>query len=425
MNNSHVYMTQLSDGSLRNGLINENELKFSLNLNLLFYDSLYISAPALLRNHVFFESIISENKSHSKSTKKLYHDGLIRPVLIEGNSNIIDVCRNVTHAKNVIGFSGNRFGTDIKQLEKHAYEISESKPNYLYSKFLFNRNHYRESFIELLKYQSSFGKINSELVTEIIDLLNTKFDRNNFKVADIYQITKDERYTLFRHEINARAFILMEYLSKPVNVDSFSSISKDIDIIDDYNFINNGRKKELENIDYNFDEPYLIKLPVNRLAELSLEEILLIRELKLFRKMRSNFHNQSEKTSQEEINSLFDETKNELLRIVNHSSKKERASIIQELKTNNSTYYLTNISTEWISTYGVSFGILYAQSKDFIKSALISTIPASIGSIFIAKNCKKSLSNNYNENRSTYSPVGDDEKKVQFDLKTGQMKNEI
>ena len=77
-------------------------MDFTLKMNLLFFDEILASAPALLRNHILCYMSQSNDPNVFESLKKIYGEGFIRPVLIEGNQNIISVGKKVISDNKIV-----------------------------------------------------------------------------------------------------------------------------------------------------------------------------------------------------------------------------------------------------------------------------------------------------------------------------------
>lgn len=216
-----IYSLALSDGSLRNGLILPNETILSLKLSLLLFDDIFISAPALLRNHVLFDLA---NLPKEREAIKTIHKKHIRPVLIEGNRNILDVAQNVICAPSPIFLSDPKRATRKDLIEKHAEIIHSSyraRPRYLkISKDQFHRPKYFYGLKQMLQLLSTEGvlwwpnNVSKDSIQSFLKVLPKERDKQeNFTVRDAYNLADSNLKGEAKRFIKASSFIIMECIT--------------------------------------------------------------------------------------------------------------------------------------------------------------------------------------------------------------------
>ena len=94
-------MAQLSNASLQNGLITRDQVKLALKINLLFFEEVHVSAPALIRNDVLYD--LSSDDGESLAMREIYRD-FIRPVLLHRDADIQKVANVIVSSDKKIGF---------------------------------------------------------------------------------------------------------------------------------------------------------------------------------------------------------------------------------------------------------------------------------------------------------------------------------
>lgn len=241
MRGSRLYLSQLSDGSIRNGLINAKGLDAALKVNLIFTDEFSISAPALIRNHVLFD-LYKDDGLNRENLTRLVKDS-IRPLLLEGNKCLVDVVKKVIGAKHFIGLSGNYEREDTVKVKEWMVEFAEyldgqlRKENLYVKHTKFDRGYYYKKFRQVV--EAELSTISSERPANnaeelaflgLVDFLNKIVTSNDpvhpseLKVEHIYAWAEEHcKNQIIKKKIRSWAFLTMEYISTSSIAGKFAS----------------------------------------------------------------------------------------------------------------------------------------------------------------------------------------------------------
>src|SRR5437868_4566225 len=153
---SSAYMVQLSNGSLQNGLINRSQLILALKTNLLFFDEVQVSAPAILRNDILYDLAIDEREQDAMKT---IYRSFVRPVLLDSRADIQTVGEAIAKSDKNIGPHGKKGRkspivdrqtfdkNDREVIDRHAKFIASAKPTYRYASHEVSHTKFVETYL--------------------------------------------------------------------------------------------------------------------------------------------------------------------------------------------------------------------------------------------------------------------------------------
>ena len=288
-------LSQASDESFALGLIDEKSLKFIFNLNCLFFNHVAIGAPAILGNPVLYQMISQDPESMSYLYRNTSDNGsgLLQPILMGEHKSINEVAESMVKAKTI-----HRLSSQF-ELESHAQLISNASPDYLWCPDIGFRISYYQNMVEIVKYLNSDGLkawSSSDLIIPTGSLsklnywLNNNVAKDSLRCSKIYNFADTNFSQKMSHSIKLLGETIYQYslssklmaaLSTPGRVSPFINCMQNLitpPIIDKYKEYDINRFKS---------EEINISLPLNQIANLSLKEIIIIRELQAFRDIRS------------------------------------------------------------------------------------------------------------------------------------------
>ena len=297
-----AYLMHLSDGSIRNGLTNREEHNAALKLNLLIFDFVTVSAPALLRNHWLFDALVGtsdESYGDLIGLRTVYEKGLIRPMIFTenqgaGNEPLITVSQNIqANEVSGVGLSDPLLKDQLYLVEQHAKLISESKIKYY--KVEFEKKEYGSFISEVVEHVTKESKLNipTEVAFKFIRQLETASARDPFRVADAYAIAErivDPQSTICR-ALRSLSFTAMEWLAYPEALHQFAVSGRASVYSDECTLVfNRGLGPKPIDIEYlggeDFTEELKIGIPIGVISALSFEEIIDARERGLIKSLR-------------------------------------------------------------------------------------------------------------------------------------------
>jgi hypothetical protein len=300
-----AYMVQLSNGSLQNGLISADQLKRALKINLLFFDEVHVSAPALLRNDVLNE--LSLHGGEPEALKRIHHE-FIRPVLLDRNGSIGKVAHAVANSNLKIGFHRHKGRgspivgrqsfeqNDLEQLHRHAEFINSARPTYQYARSNFEQRDFIECYLQTVERYASISKGTQSLLFSDLAKRLAVESRNvsNFRVVDVINVLDKARSEIEKYPARmytkacSMAFLTMEWLAAPTEGDEFSTSKTASFLVDE---IENAHSDvpvgdETDLLQKPKPTSLIIEFPILKLLRLPLLEVLKVRELPLFKELR-------------------------------------------------------------------------------------------------------------------------------------------
>jgi hypothetical protein len=345
VNKSCVYMHQLSDGSLRNGLVTEEEMLFALKMNLLFFDQIVVSAPALLRNHILFQ--LSEDVRQRQAMRRLYSKYL-RPLLTESNKDISAVAESIIRSEKPVGMSDPVIEHKSRYLEKHAEFIGDVNPDYFHS---FARSLPRDKFYEAClglfehfshknqsKNLANFGHgIRREHILHFTKRLHKieKAKQDSFRVADAYALaTSYPRST--QVFIRALCSTVMEWFVAPATQAEFSVSEKASIFIDAHMAVNFEQPDPSSTEVSDGSQTYFEEsFPIKHILALDLDEVLELRNTALFVRMRARlqkFRNGKTRGLTRDLKTIYEVTIKDLYRFIEHETRQGRNLVLGDVK---------------------------------------------------------------------------------------------
>ena len=303
---SAAYMLQLSNASLQNGLVTEDQVKLALKLNLLFFDEAQVSAPAILRNDVLFDMW----KAEPSAMAEVFRD-FLRPVLTDKRGTIDTVAAAITQTNPngvYIGFHRGR-GLSSPTVDRATFEkehlsdmlsfaraISDSRPTYRFAS-PFEQEEYVQTYLTVAERYVSLSTPEELVMYRYFheQLLLEEKGNSKLKNRDIVKIADETRarWSNFPDDIYwklcSSAFITMELIARPIDAYEFSSTASASSIIDHIERSQFLGSKAKSSSDLVHSEPseFFVDLPIDSLLQLKMQDVLLIRADPNVRALRS------------------------------------------------------------------------------------------------------------------------------------------
>lgn len=288
-----VFLSQVADGALHLGLVNEKDLDVVFKLNSLFFDHIAIGASGLLCNNLLYKYLLDERKAIAAMYKSAESgNSIIRPVLwYENNNDIRDAAKKMLEAETI------HYLPKDEDLLQHAELLHELNPTYLESSECNFRDDYKYSVSgvigSLLNSSNEICEeigLNKPIILSLAKWLSIDNIPEILRCSDIYRFAEGNKFsekdtisikrvadTLYQYTL---ASSLWTEFSSPQAVSPIVQLAKYQSNPNQINKIWHNRLSDNE-----VDE-FSSELPLQLILDLPLSDILLLRNLESFKSLR-------------------------------------------------------------------------------------------------------------------------------------------
>ena len=287
------FLTQGTDGAQHLGLINAESLRSVFVLNILFFDSIAIGASDILGNPLFNSMFMEEKDAMSK----LYRNtddggyGVLRPVLMGEHENMESVASSIIDKQVIYSMSEG-------ELRAHSELIDDTKPEYLWCPESYFRTSFHNNMIEATSRINTTGLqawSNREKLLPIGSLSALAEWLQQVDTADQLQCSSIWRFAdnslsgnlVYKVKVLAEAiyqFTLSQRLC--VSLSAPGAYAPVIDLIHSISSTENTEERTGHELkDYGAKDTRL-SLPLEPITNLSLAQIIEVRNLPAFCKVR-------------------------------------------------------------------------------------------------------------------------------------------
>jgi len=218
-------LMHLSDGSIRNGLVDQPEHDAAIRLNLLVFEYLGISAPGLLRNHFLYDTI-SGSQGDRDGLAQAYRNGLIRPIVFSENyaesvsgekenhsDALMRVADTIRDHPSPVGLSDPARSAQVDLLKDHAHQVCDAGAQCKRVQIV--KAHYRPFLLEAIKRELSTRPRDASLARFACKIEGAA--TSEFRVIDAYGIAEEmaREGATDCCRLKSLAFIAMDWLTYP------------------------------------------------------------------------------------------------------------------------------------------------------------------------------------------------------------------
>lgn len=407
---SSVYLSQLSDSANSLKLLQENEIELSFKINCLFFDEVIINSASLLGNERLFSMMNAEPNTFFK----MYELDFIRPLIRQNDDesmpiDLPSIAENLIKEKIITGLSPDK-------LRIHADLIQNNDPNFVTIDDQMYRSEYQYKISEIL---INLSKVYSPKDPNLMSDICEKVQGGDFfpNITSLYNYASE-----YLHD-DDKLFIKKAAEFSAQHVNSFMSggrLSVCQPLIPFVNASSLAEELNDEKFEF-FDKKFEFKLALDKLLNLSMSDILFLREStefkavrKVLKKCRSTA-NPRDDSHFEELQDCFNKCLG-YIQSMEMLNKFERNEVIKSITDKNTGKY-SNITVSYVngSVVLVALSAKYVGFSDYPFDVITDSIVmggAEIGGIAVMSeviNRLRMSSKNYNLsklkiNETNFSP---------------------
>jgi len=373
-----VFLSQVADGAMHLGLISESDLEIVFKLNCLFFDHVAIGASGLLCNKLLYGYLINESEAITSLYRRNDSNGsILQPVIWhKNNDSVSDLAEKMIEKGTIHYFESDEVLVD------HARRIEEIGPNFLTSSEEVFRDRYKNNVTalvsHLLKAPSSIflgTGLNATILDNTASWLSRRDSSNPLQCSDLYRFANDKFADHENMAIKKLADCAYHFSLASTLRTEFSAPQPVTPLVELMRYLSQGADEENEWAGPAFSKPEDIstKLPLKLILELPLGDVLLVRGLSSFAKVRGTLgrFRAGERISPMEVQDQFDICAEQLLEYAS-GNKFQRKNLMERIRSAKQKVVLRFMYDVITAASPIALALIYPTQIPLAMSTFVS-----------------------------------------------------